>query len=912
MSKRGQISTFIIIGLLVLSAMGFLLLLRNYSAQIPEPSTKISLDEASIKEYRNFCLERKVREGIDYFGVMPGAAKNIENYIENRLEECANFEEYIGKGVEITAGDVDAKVTITEDAVIVDVEYPVTIITKDEELSFSSFNYYMPREKQTKLNLNQNQETATTINIVSEDRDAEITIPEGTKVSDENGNPINQISLKVLERNFDGLNNAPVIGMVVYEGLPDGAHFEPAITVKIHYNTNEIPPGIEEESLKIAWFDKDKGLWWGLPTTVDTVNHILSAEVYHFTPISVSACTPEISSNLFNAEIPESELADTENFRSDIQTAKEGKIEYFVYVLQYLPLFEQTCGESYKEGDCLPPTEWNDESRGWHEDQENPAIKNPQLLSGLNPPLPTMVTYGECVEDVKERDWDGDDQNDEASHCSAQESDGTQHTELDGACKKLCLQAANSYYSGLEDFKSGDGIKDEGYEECICFVNCAQEGNCEIEGKRFGVATAATYGYDGDGTSPGGWAKIPFNVGSKGDACIMRDNMNDPRIWLTLLCSPGDTCGGNRENKMSIDEKDPTQFTLDFKSEDIKFNPTITPTQNNKWAIGHETDIKAGLNELYMRIQNTDYDGCVWAEAELKIEGIGITWTPSDCKVQDAINAICLKTDPPKPDGSGYPKCPNGFGGAYNYLLGRIVVDAPNKFTGGDVTNPAWRTGPVSQLDPELYAEVSAWCAAGSTAPANKCGEEMLGTCKPMADTFTGCAEGEERIPGDCGLGNNVCCAPEVQFLCVDDVSKLKRRDCVQDNCYKIVISGEPYPAGAAGCQAQGLGQKCCEYDLDLNCRSDDTHFRECWNPPCPEGATFMGTCLTGGKYCCEWTTDEGTCVLPSTPAPTNLEKGESMCFGSMSWQCISPPRAHSIECGEKGCNDDTGMCNIE
>jgi len=75
---------------------------------------------------------------------------------------------------------------------------------------------------------------------------------------------------------------AHIIGLV-YDFKPDGATFNPPATLEYSYDPSQIPEGIAEEKLVIAWWDAESGKWVELESTVDPKANTITAPVSHFT-----------------------------------------------------------------------------------------------------------------------------------------------------------------------------------------------------------------------------------------------------------------------------------------------------------------------------------------------------------------------------------------------------------------------------------------------------------------------------------------------------------------------------------------------------------------------------------------------------------------------------------------------------
>ncbi|MBA7706726.1 hypothetical protein ES703_115583 [subsurface metagenome] len=82
-----------------------------------------------------------------------------------------------------------------------------------------------------------------------------------------------------------------VIGLT-YDLGPDNATFNPPITITFTYDEADIPEGVDEEDLVIAFWDKDADGWVVLEgVTVDPIANTISAPVSHFTAFTVLAPT---------------------------------------------------------------------------------------------------------------------------------------------------------------------------------------------------------------------------------------------------------------------------------------------------------------------------------------------------------------------------------------------------------------------------------------------------------------------------------------------------------------------------------------------------------------------------------------------------------------------------------------------
>ncbi len=85
-----------------------------------------------------------------------------------------------------------------------------------------------------------------------------------------------------------------------YDLEPDGATFDPPITVTFVYNPDWIPNELGPESLTIGYYDQDTNQWVLLDAeniTIDPATNTITAEISHFTisNLTISPTTVEIA-----------------------------------------------------------------------------------------------------------------------------------------------------------------------------------------------------------------------------------------------------------------------------------------------------------------------------------------------------------------------------------------------------------------------------------------------------------------------------------------------------------------------------------------------------------------------------------------------------------------------------------------
>jgi archaellum component FlaG (FlaF/FlaG flagellin family) len=124
-----------------------------------------------------------------------------------------------------------------------------------------------------------------TMEIVSANKIAMLTIPAGTRVLDALGNPLAQgISITAIDASV--VPAAPsgatyTSAGYAFECGPDGAIFNPAITLSIIVPEADWG-ALDHEHLSIKWYNPATLAWESLPTSVDLSTRTVSAQVTHF------------------------------------------------------------------------------------------------------------------------------------------------------------------------------------------------------------------------------------------------------------------------------------------------------------------------------------------------------------------------------------------------------------------------------------------------------------------------------------------------------------------------------------------------------------------------------------------------------------------------------------------------------
>ena len=165
--------------------------------------------------------------------------------------------------------------------------------------------------------------TRIDIKIRSDDGVVTLVVPQGTLMRDVEGKPLATLSVLALE------TPPPPPGYVLvghaYNCLPAGANFAPNVTITFTYNKADIPDGVSEESLLLAYWDGNK--WINLPTTINAAGNIATAKVEHFTPFALMAYTGLTHFSASGLSIQPQEVQPNEVVTISVSVANTGDAE---------------------------------------------------------------------------------------------------------------------------------------------------------------------------------------------------------------------------------------------------------------------------------------------------------------------------------------------------------------------------------------------------------------------------------------------------------------------------------------------------------------------------------------------------------------------------------------------------------
>jgi hypothetical protein len=159
------------------------------------------------------------------------------------------------------------------------------------------------------LELGVNGQTQHTYGISSFDHHLNFTIPRGTIITDGQNTPMDTITITAVISPPAPPAGVNFIGPVFDLG-PDGAVFNPPLVITFSYSDLDVPAGVDEGSLRICFYNESTGQWVECECTVDTVNNVITATLFHFSQYAVMPHVSPLSFTVSNLTIGQSVSVD--------------------------------------------------------------------------------------------------------------------------------------------------------------------------------------------------------------------------------------------------------------------------------------------------------------------------------------------------------------------------------------------------------------------------------------------------------------------------------------------------------------------------------------------------------------------------------------------------------------------------
>lgn len=129
-----------------------------------------------------------------------------------------------------------------------------------------------------------NGNTLSYIKGTSQNGKLTITIPKRTTALEADGKRLKTLEVVINENPPEPPEDNHIIGLT-YDFGPAGANFEPPIALTWSYDSDNLPEGVVEEDLVLAYYID--GEWVELECVVDTDTNTITASVSHFTTFAI-------------------------------------------------------------------------------------------------------------------------------------------------------------------------------------------------------------------------------------------------------------------------------------------------------------------------------------------------------------------------------------------------------------------------------------------------------------------------------------------------------------------------------------------------------------------------------------------------------------------------------------------------
>ncbi|MFH1317357.1 MAG: Ig domain-containing protein [Candidatus Woesearchaeota archaeon] len=169
---KGQITIFIILGILLLIIISALLISKNYEFQTDKSQIVLKNKISTVKSYIESCVENVGEKGIEFIALQGGyynatllsitysgnnipyywynsnnympqieiIEQELANYIEENLQTCtSNFSSFRILGYEIKEDELNVNVDFLDGSTLISLDYPLKIIYNDSTTDLEDF-----------------------------------------------------------------------------------------------------------------------------------------------------------------------------------------------------------------------------------------------------------------------------------------------------------------------------------------------------------------------------------------------------------------------------------------------------------------------------------------------------------------------------------------------------------------------------------------------------------------------------------------------------------------------------------------------------------------------------------------------------------------------------------------------------
>ena len=226
-----------------------------------------------------------------------------------------------------------------------------------------------------------------TIEAISPDRALMLVLPQGTRVLDNSGNPLDLIKVEPVALP-EPLPNKLVVEMG-YDIQPS-CTFYPLINFILHYDSPALGDDIHEDELVIAYYDQHQQEWMAIPTLVDAEVETATASLSHSSIFTLLAESPGVvkvppfSAGIYNLSVNPS------------QETMWGLLPLAVRTGQEVTITADVVNSGYQEGSYIVTLKLNGHPKATQEVALRPVQSQPVVfvLSDIQPGHYTVALNG--------------------------------------------------------------------------------------------------------------------------------------------------------------------------------------------------------------------------------------------------------------------------------------------------------------------------------------------------------------------------------------------------------------------------------------------------------------------------------------------------------------------------------------
>ncbi len=232
MPKRGQITIFIVIGMLLLLSVFFIYYMKSSMMRIEDARPKAFMSLSNdIRESAKLCMKELLEDALYEHGINESL---LYSYMNSRLKGCID-DKVRALNVNIALGQYGMGLVDTGRIIYVNVTYPMKATIDDANEVFRFAEHILPYDITHRPALDGKCRAEATARYYSSDTHAYILVPKGTVMKEPDGDCLDSFIIRM---------NASLPSLscfrIKYEILPGPAVFVPYAELAIRFNPGEV------------------------------------------------------------------------------------------------------------------------------------------------------------------------------------------------------------------------------------------------------------------------------------------------------------------------------------------------------------------------------------------------------------------------------------------------------------------------------------------------------------------------------------------------------------------------------------------------------------------------------------------------------------------------------------------------